>query len=179
MILNTYFQQYKPFLSFLGKFFLSYLVLAFMYRVYLDTIPDDLVDGITANVSKLVMKFAEWLGISIETKLGYMDYNIIYKGKIVARIIEGCNAASVIILFIAFIIAFSGKLKSTLLYVLMGSFIIYVLNVFRIIFLTVLMFHFPAQEHLLHGVLFPLFIYGVVFLLWVIWVKKVFRYASK
>jgi len=177
--LNNYFQQYKPFLLFLGKFFLSYLVLTFLYRFYLATVPDYLVDGITANVSKLVMKFAEWFGVSIETKLVYMDYDIIYKGKIVARIIEGCNAISVIILFIAFIVAFSGKLKATVLYILGGSLLIYVLNIFRIIFLTVLVFHFPNQEHLLHGVLFPLVIYGIVFLLWIIWVNKFSGYARK
>ena len=33
-----------------------------------------------------------------------------------AIIIEGCNSVSVIILFIAFIIAFSGSLKATILY---------------------------------------------------------------
>jgi len=141
--------------------------------------PDDLVDGITTNVSKLVMKFSEWFGVSIETKLNYMDYDIIYKGKIVARIIEGCNAISVIILFVAFIIAFSGKLKVTFLYILGGSVLIYILNVFRIIFLTVLVYRFPNQEHFLHGVLFPLVIYGIVFLLWIIWVNKFSGYVSK
>jgi hypothetical protein len=30
----------------------------------------------------------------------------------------------------------------------------------------------------LHGVLFPLFIYGVVFILWVIWVSKFSLYAK-
>ncbi len=36
---------------------------------------------------------------------------IIYKGQYISRIIEGCNALSVIILFISFVIAFTGKWK--------------------------------------------------------------------
>jgi exosortase/archaeosortase family protein len=54
----------------------------------------------------------------------------------------------------------------------------YVLNVMRIAMLSVLMYHFPGQVSFLHGVLFPLFIYGVVFILWVIWVSKFSLYAN-
>jgi hypothetical protein len=35
--------------------------------------------------------------------------------KLCRRIIEGCNAISIIILFISFVVSFSGKLKPTLL----------------------------------------------------------------
>ena len=104
---------------------------------------------------------------------------MIYNQKYVARIIEGCNAVSVVILFISFVVAFSGKLKPTLLFIFGGSLFVYVLNVVRIAILSVLMFHFPKQEPFLHGVLFPLYIYGVVFILWLIWVRKFSRYASK
>lgn len=177
--MKTLFEQYKPFLLFLGKFFLSYLLLAIVYRFYLATIADDAIDGITTNVSFLTSKIANIFGLDIITKADYLQYQIIFKGKYIARIIEGCNAISVIILFIAFIVAFSGKLKVTLLYILGGSLLIYFLNIFRIIFLTVLIYHFPDQEHLLHGVLFPLIIYGIVFLLWIYWVKNYSKYASK
>jgi len=85
----------------------------------------------------------------------------------------------VIILFISFVIAFSGKIKTTLLFILLGSFIIHVLNVFRIALLCILMYYFPKQQHLLHGVVFPLIIYGVVFILWIIWVNKFSKYATK
>jgi membrane protein CcdC involved in cytochrome C biogenesis len=47
----------------------------------------------------------------------------------------------------------------------------------RIAMLSVLMYHFPGQC-LSCGVLFPLFIYGVVFILWVIWVSKFSLYAK-
>ena len=50
--------------------------------------------------------------------------------------------AAIMILFISFIIAFSGKFKATVLYTLFGVVLIYILNVLRIAVLTVLLFYF-------------------------------------
>ena len=97
---------------------------------------------------------------------------LLYNGKYIARMIEGCNAISVLILFVSFVVSFSGKLKTTLLFILAGSFIVYALNVMRIGLLCMGLYWFPEQESLLHDVIFPLFIYGVVFLLWVIYFSK-------
>jgi hypothetical protein len=41
---------------------------------------------------------------------------LIYNHKYVARIIEGCNAISIIILFISFVVSFSGKLNQHFLF---------------------------------------------------------------
>jgi exosortase family protein XrtF len=97
----------------------------------------------------------------------------------VARIVEGCNAISVIILFIAFVIAFKGDFKKTVLFVLAGSILIHLLNVVRIALIAIALYHYPQHEHLLHGVIFPLIIYGIVFLLWVIWVNQFSSYATE
>lgn len=171
-------QQYRPFLLFLGKFFLSYFVLTAVYRMYLSSFGKNVMDGITTNVSFLTEKLANILGINIATQSFQDYYKIFYQGKYVARIIEGCNAISVIILFVAFVIAFSGRLKPTLFFAVGGGLFLYIVNVFRIIILAVLLFWFPNQVHLLHGVLFPLLIYGMVFLLWIVWVNKYSVYAS-
>lgn len=178
--MHNYFQQYKPFLLFLGKFFLSYLVLTVLYQWYLSSFTQT-VDGFTVNVSRLTEIVLRLFDNQTYIKEDFLNnqFQLFYKGHFVARIIEGCNAISVIILFIAFIIAFTGKLKPTAFYILGGSLLIYILNVFRIVFLTILVYRFPNQEHILHGVLFPLTIYGIVFLLWVIWVNKFSKYASK
>jgi exosortase family protein XrtF len=106
------------------------------------------------------------------------DFQIFYNQKNIARITEGCNAVSVMFLFVAFVVAFSGKWKPTLLFIIGGSVLIYVLNVFRIAILCLLLERFPAQEQLLHGVVFPLFIYGIVFGLWIFWVTKFSEYAK-
>jgi len=181
--LKKYFIIYKPFLLFLGKFLLTYLLLTFVYQSYLGQfdVKKFEADGFTeivANQTKDMMLFFN-CDAHIIPNTKEPGFNIYYNQKFMARIIEGCNGLSVIILFIAFIIAFSGKIKPTLLFIIGGSFLIHILNVSRIALLCVLMYYYPEQQHFLHGVLFPLFIYGVVFILWVIWVNKFSKYATK
>ena len=151
-----------------------------MYQMFLNSFEDQQMDSIT----KVVAQNTEWLlnlfqaDVVLEenNKDGYIK--LIYNQKYVARLIEGCNAISVIILFVSFVVSFSGKLKPTLFFILGGSFLVYVLNVIRIALLGVLLYFFPSRESLLHEVFFPLFIYGVVFVLWVIWVNTFSLYAK-
>jgi exosortase family protein XrtF len=116
--------------------------------------------------------------IKIVKSISSPSLEVWYNKKYTLRIIEGCNAVSVIILFISFIVAFSGKFKTTFYFILSGVLLIYILNVIRIALLAVLLFKFPENEHILHGVFFPLIIYGLVFVLWVIWVNKFSKYAK-
>lgn len=97
---------------------------------------------------------------------------LIINEKYVARIIEGCNSLSIIILFASFIIAFSGKPKTTFFYILSGSVLIYVTNLIRVVILAAGLYHYPWRKDILHTVIFPAIIYGMVFLLWVFWVNR-------
>jgi exosortase family protein XrtF len=156
-------------------------VLTFLYQRYLDGFEEDKMDSITRIVSKNTEQVLQMFNdeSSIEESPTHPYMKLFYNQKYVARIVEGCNAISVIILFISFVVAFSGKLQATLLFIFGGSLLIYVLNILRIAALSALIFYFPKQEPFLHGVLFPLYIYGVVFILWLIWVRKFSRYAPK
>ncbi len=175
--------QYKPFLLFLGKFIASYLILTIVYQFYLGRFDEKNaeVDSFTQIVADQSVTVLSWFDSKAYTMphLTEPSVKIIYKGKYISRIIEGCNAISVVILFISFVIAFTGKFKNTILFILFGSILIHVLNIARIALLCIGLYHFPNLEHLLHGVIFPLVIYGVVFLLWVIWVNKYSMYAAK
>lgn len=97
---------------------------------------------------------------------------LIVNGKYLARVIEGCNGISVIVLFLSFVIAFSGKLKTTFFYILSGSVLIYIVNVLRIVALSMGLYHYPHHSEFLHTVVFPSIIYGMVFLLWIFWVNR-------
>ena len=178
--MKKYFIRYKPFLFFLGTFFLVYIVLTLLYQGYLNSFGENKMDSITKMVARNTEQLLRLFDVDakvVEDQSG-LFFKLFYQQNYLARIIEGCNAVSVIILFISFVVAFSGELKATLFFVFGGSVLIYVLNIVRIVFLTILMMRFPEQEHFLHGVVFPLFIYGVVFILWVIWVNKFSKYAK-
>jgi len=93
------------------------------------------------------------------------------EGHYLAQIIEGCNAISIIILFIAFVVAFAERFKKTLFFILAGAVIIYTVNILRIAILAIALYRYPDYEETLHGVVFPSIIYGMVFLLWMLWVR--------
>ncbi|KAB1156676.1 exosortase family protein XrtF [Flavobacterium luteum] len=182
--MKTYFEQYRPFLIFLIKFFLVYVVVTFLYQYYLNQFDSAFlfqVDEFTQLVANQVNCVLMFLGYdsSIIPHTNEASVKLILNQIYVARVVEGCNALSVMILFAAFIVAFSGKWTHTVLYIIGGFFLIHVLNVFRIALLCIALLQYPKQEHFLHGVVFPLFIYGVVFGLWVIWVNKFSLHVRK
>lgn len=178
--MKKYFILYKPFLLFLATFFTTYVVLTFLYQIYLNRFNENEVDAITKMVGQNTEQLSRFFGVDVSIKHTQTEsyIQLYYKQQYIARIVEGCNAISIIILFISFVASFSGKLKPTLLFIAGGSLMVYFLNIVRIAVLSILMYHFPEHEHFLHGVVFPLFIYGVVFLLWVLWVIKFSSYVN-
>lgn len=181
--MTNYFIQYKPFLIFLGKFLLTYLVLTIAYETYLNQFNTNKfeVDGFTESVANQTVNSLTFFGQDAHQmpNIDTSSVKLFYNKKYIAQIIEGCNGLSVIILFTAFVIAFTGKLKHTFLYIILGSLVIHILNIARIALLCILIYNYPAQEQILHGVIFPLIIYSTVFLLWVVWVNKFSIYAKK
>ena len=178
--MRKYLLQFKPFLIFISTFFGAYILLTVLYKLYLNSFEANDVDGITNIVGHNVNQLMNLFNCDIRVLKSISDpyFEVWYNKKYILKIVEGCNAVSVIILFVSFVIAFSGKIKTTLLFIFSGIVFIYILNIIRIALLTVLLFHFPEEEHVLHGVVFPLIIYGAVFLLWVIWVNKFSKYAK-
>ena len=182
--MKKYFRQYRPFFIFLLRFFGVYAGLTFVYQLYLKQFEQPLafeVDGFTQSVARQVQWLLRFLHYDCTLLLHEHQASIklILNGAYVSRVVEGCNALSVIILFTAFVVAFSGKFKQTVGFILLGSLLIHVLNLVRIGLLSVALYYHPEHEPLLHGVVFPAFIYGVVFGLWVIWVNNFSKYARK
>ncbi|WP_075325860.1 exosortase family protein XrtF [Salegentibacter sp. T436] len=169
------FIKYKSVLRFIFMFLGSYLVLTLIYNLYLEFFrsPIYFPDYITHLVAKqseiLISSFG--YNAQILPHQSELSMKLIVNEVYLARIVEGCNAVSIIILFIAFVLSFFGRLKLTLLYLLAGSVIIYTMNIIRIGILAVGIYEYPQHTEFLHSIIFPLIIYGTVFLLWVIWVR--------
>ncbi len=180
--MNSSFKDYRPLIMFLAKFAVSYIILSAIYYGYLSNYNEAKfeVDPFTKVVAEQTKSTLLLFGsvADIVKHSSQAAYRLSFSGKTVARVIEGCNGISVAILFAAFVIAFKGKLWQTILFIIGGSLVIHVLNIARIAMLAALLYHFPQYEHILHGVIFPAIIYGVVFLLWVIWVNKFSIYAT-
>lgn len=167
-------QKYASVIRFIFTFLGAYLLLAFLYNLYLNSFnsesfyPDFMTHLVAVQSDFLVSA----LGYNTEVTSGFPEatMHLMVNGKFVARIIEGCNSVSIIILFISFMLAFFGKVKATLFYTLAGTFIIYFTNIFRIAVMAVGIYEFPQYTYFLHSIAFPLIIYGTVFMLWVFWI---------
>lgn len=129
---------------------------------------------ITNSVAKQTQLLLNTVGFDakIEQHTKEVSVKLFINEKYVSRIIEGCNSISIIILFCSFVIAFSSNFKSTFLFILVGSLLIYIVNIIRIAIISISLYQFPQYEYILHDILFPLIIYGFTFLLWFIWIKK-------
>ncbi|EPR74257.1 hypothetical protein ADIWIN_0834 [Winogradskyella psychrotolerans RS-3] len=174
--------KYKSVIRFIVTFLAVYGVLTIGYNVYLNVSHGSVFypDYLTNLVAEQTNALLNGLGYeaSITPHPNEPSMKIIINGKYVARVIEGCNAISIIILFLSFIVAFAGKLKTTLLYGLAGSIIIYAFNLIRIVILSVGLYHYPWRREILHTVIFPMLIYGTVFLLWMVWVNRFSKKAK-
>ena len=174
--------KYKSVIKFILTFLLVYGILTFVYKLYLDYsvgstyYPDYLTNLVAKQSDALLQSFG--YESQIEKHPDEPSMKLIINGKFVARVIEGCNSMSVIILFVSFIIAFAGKFKTTFFYILAGSVLIYIVNLLRIVILSVGLYHYPWRREELHAVIFPLIIYGMVFLLWMFWVNRFSNLSS-
>ena len=173
-LLMSLLKKNRPFFIFLLKFGVSYLLLSVLYSIYLGQFEENEPDGMTYMVARqardLTNFFGEDAAIAKHTKEA--SYRFFINKTPAARVVEGCNAVSVMILFTAFIVAFSSTFKRTFLFIIAGIVVLHILNVIRVSLLCLGYYYYPEYKSLLHDIVFPIFIYGVVFLLWIVWVKK-------
>lgn len=166
------FADFKPILKVLLRFIIIYMVLLFAYQMYLHPFEGKDLDP-----------FSYWIAdqvVFVQNSLGYFTRLVPYPNfetavfqteKVdVTRMVEGCNAVSVLILFIAFVFAFYKGYK-TFLFVLGGILILHIANVLRIVGLNLVILEHPDYGDFTHDYLFPAVIYGMVVVLWLVWIK--------
>lgn len=169
-------EQYKPVIKFITLFIAVYVVLSLLYGFYLSSSKTvhfypDFFTYVSAEGSKSVLQFFGYdVKLLAHSSKPYLK--LILEGNYLAHIVEGCNSISIIILFIAFIVSFSSGLKKTALYIFGGSVIVFLVNIIRIAILSLGLYYYPDFSGILHTVIFPGIIYGLVFLLWVLWIYK-------
>ena len=169
------FVKYKSVLRFIFMFLGSYLVFTLLYNLYLELFrspvyyPDYFTHLVAKQSEALISSFG--YNAQILPHQSELSMKLIVNDAYLARIVEGCNAISIIILFASFVLSFFGKLKLTLLYLLAGAVIIYAMNIIRIAILAIGIYEYPEYTDFLHSIVFPLIIYGTVFILWLIWVR--------
>jgi len=166
------FQKYKSVWLFLLKFFGAYILGVFLYNQYLGLFLPDLDIFSVSITEQLAQLFSITLpeistAYSCEAPIGELHY---YNVPFIF-INEGCNAISVMILFVSFLIAFRGSLRHYLWFIPVGLVMLYIANISRIYVLGLVYLYYPDYFNIAHDYLFPGIIYGATFMLWVVWVK--------
>jgi len=170
--MNSIIIKNKPVIKFLAIFLTSYMLLSTLYYVFLNS-PNS-PDSFTKLVSNQTIHLLNFIGYQTnsitEPTNGFIS--LFVKGENIAGISEGCNAISIMILFLAFVFSFTKKIKPTLLFSVFGVLFIHLMNIIRIVILVICIYHYPEYSDPLHSYVFPAMIYGVVFLLWMYWINS-------
>jgi exosortase family protein XrtF len=187
-------QEFKPTIFFLLKFFGIYLCLSWIYGIYIasyDTQKQPVVDPFTHHIAEQCGNTAELFGYDVfilknahqsaqaapEQTFSSMWFN----GIQAVAVEEGCNGLNIMILFVAFVIAFGGKIKNMLIFTPLGLGFIYLANLGRILLLSLLNVELQGNAfHFFHKYGFTAIIYAAVLFLWYLWVMHFSgRYKSK
>ncbi|WP_415325197.1 exosortase family protein XrtF [Chryseobacterium sp. MMS23-Vi53] len=165
-------KDFKPVLSILLRFIIIYLVLLFGYQFFLNSFEKEGLDPFSRMIAEQVRHIQNSIGYPTQLYNDVKDQQVWFyvKTGYATRMVEGCNAISVMILFVAFVFAFY-KGKKTFLFVLVGLVLLYVMNLLRIVGLNIVMTDHKQYGKISHDFIFPAVIYGTVVVLWLIWIK--------
>jgi exosortase family protein XrtF len=164
--------EFKPSILFLTKFLGLYVVLNTAYGLYLrsyDPGPDPWTHVVSYH-SALVLD-AAGVTVQVQDKDDEATTWLLEGEQAVLAVFEGCNGLNTAIIFVAFIIAFGNIRWPALWFIPLGLFVIHAVNLGRISLLFLISKYRPEQMYFFHKYLFTAIIYGIIFLLWVFWVR--------
>jgi len=85
---------------------------------------------------------------------------------------DNCNGFKLFSIFSIFIIAFPGNQNSKFWFIPFGLIVIHLANIIRVMSLLLINDYNPAYLDFNHNYTFTVFVYGIIFLLWLLWIKK-------
>lgn len=169
------FKEFKPALLFLFKFLGIYVVGNILYGVYINHYypqSDPATQWISTQVSVIISS----TGTPVQPMPSpdKATISLIEKStnKTIVNVFEGCNGINVVIVFLAFLVAYQGTVKRTFIFAVAGLFVIHIFNLARIILLFQQAKNHSPYFYYIHKYLFTAILYFVVVVLWWFWVSK-------
>jgi len=157
--------------SFIGIFLGLYLLWKILYHYILE--PWGKLDTLVINDSSLwSLFFLKHLGFETFVGPNPTMRTIGIDGTLGLWIGDPCNGLNLFAFFTAFIIAYPGSWKHKLWFIPAGITAIHFMNVIRITLLCIVVLKKPSWLEFNHTYLFQIIMYGFIFFLWFIWMKK-------
>lgn len=167
-------KEFKPAVYFVLRFLGFYLIVNVGYGLFINAYhpnPDPITHSVTIQSAYLLsLAYPE---VMVRTNSDQPSIAIYNLDDRVINVFEGCNGINVMIVFVAFLIAFKGSVKRTLIFGLAGIVIIYLANLIRVILLYETALRWENHFYYLHKYVFTGALYALVMVLWVLWIKKV------
>jgi exosortase family protein XrtF len=165
----------NPFVRFIFIFTILLVTWFSLYKNLYTIFPGDIEHSVSLLLAKHANFFTELFGFqtSVEITRDLVITKINDFGPTHGTWIgEPCNGIKVMGLFSIFILAFPGDWKHKLWYVPMGVVVIHLTNSIRVSALTIIEAQWPEYLDFNHNVTFQVVVYGIIFLMWYIWVQK-------
>ena len=137
---------------------------------------------LTSNTTAVSTQVLRWLGFAADYidhpgATGKQSYSLItMEGKPMLSIADSCNALTLIVLFAGFIIAYPGQWLYKVLFIAVGSIIIFLINVIRSLTLIFNFMYSQSTFDFNHKYTFTIAVYLCVFYFWMLWAN---RYSKK
>ncbi len=166
-------KEFKPALLFVTKFLVIYFIGNIIYGVYVESF-NNMADPVTTWVTNQTNYFLNGLGEGSEilTDNAQPKVHIFNGSDKVLSVYEGCNGLNVMIIFVAFLVAYGGNLRNLMWFIPLGLVLIHFANIVRIVLLYFVAYYRPNFMYFTHKFLFTGFIYAFVLVLWYWWVTR-------
>lgn len=165
----------KPAFRFLSLFVGVYTTANVIYGFWVQShLP--LSDPFTISVTRQVETVLGILGEGVLSRLNTDRPTISLvdsQDDVVINVYEGCNGINVMIVFVAFMLAFGGPWKRWVWFVPVGLGCIHLANLLRVAALYGIARYYQAYFYYVHKYLFTVSIYFLVLLLWWFWLEKI------
>lgn len=179
-------KEFKPTILFLVKFFVIYFVFSWLYGLFIsnyDMAETPATDPITRFVTYNCTRTASFMGYEPEVVeddhlnrdvLPEQTYDSVWLDDMYAvSIEEGCNGINIMIIFVAFVVAFGGKLINMLIFIPAGLIFIHLANIGRLLLLSLLNVEWGGRAfHFFHKYGFTAVLYVAILILWYLWVMR-------
>jgi len=172
-------REFKPALIFLVKFLAVYFLGNIIYGLYIESF-GSVADPMTSWVSEQAVVFIRFVGMNSET-LGddfAPKVRLLLDGHSVVSVYEGCNGLNVMIIFVAFLMAYAGNARRLLWFIPFGLLVIHLINLVRIILLFFVAEYYKHYLYFTHKYLFTAVIYVVVLILWYWWITRLSKNSN-
>jgi exosortase family protein XrtF len=169
---STTLKEFAPALRFLLIFLAVYLLGNIIYGLYVEYYKpgaDPATIWITEQSVSILNVFGQPASRIVEPASSYVP--LMRDDRLVLRVFEGCNGINVMVIFLAFVLAFGGKTRRMVPYLVFGIVTIHLANLSRILLLYYTALYRPILFYYFHKYFFTAVLYLVVFALWILWMR--------